>query len=397
VSAEINPTYKAAQCPQCGAAIQALEESIICQYCGTRLFRQSISSPSSPETPPVLMKGMKFSTITCKDLQGTGMNAFRLLIPTGWQFQGGVTWLNDNPGMPAVVAFRVQNPAGLEAFEVFPNQSFYWTNNPMSMLTFPIGSRYYGNEVRPPMNAQQSLRQIVLPRFYPNQQISILKEEHLPDLPNLVRTTPIDPNVPLMADGAKIRICYPFNSGMIEEEIFGCVEVTNITTPTTMGMMEMTFWFADYLMGFRGRSGQLDNLVDLFKTILTSFQLNQQWFSRVQQISRYLIQNQIQQIHNVGQLSQYISQNYDEISQSNLDGFYQRGRVMDNLADRASQVIRGVETYSDPNSGQLVELPNGYASAWSTPLGDFIISDEPDFNPNRESNQTWTPLEKQNS
>jgi DNA-directed RNA polymerase subunit RPC12/RpoP len=107
VSADDKPTYKAAQCPQCGAAISALEESIICQYCGTRLIRQSISSSSSPSAPPVMMKGMKFSTVTRKDLQGTGMNAFRLLIPSGWQFQGGVSWLNDNPGMPAVVAFRV--------------------------------------------------------------------------------------------------------------------------------------------------------------------------------------------------------------------------------------------------------------------------------------------------
>lgn len=194
------------------------------------------------------------------------MNAFRLFIPSGWQFQGGVGWLNDNPGMPAVVAFQVLNPAGLEAFEVFPNQSFYWTNNPMSLMTFPIGSRYYGNEVRPPMNAQQSLRQIVLPRFRSNQQVTILKEEHLPDLPNQVRTSPVDPNVPLMADGAKVRIRYPSNSEV-----------------------------------------------------------------------------------------------------------------------------------SDPNSGESVELPNGYAKAWSTPLGDYIISDDPDFNPNRESSQTWTPLERQNS
>jgi len=344
-----------------------------------------------------MMKGMIFSTVTCKDLQGTGMNAFRLLIPSGWQFQGSVSWLNDNPGMPTVVAFLVLNPAGLEAFEVFPNQSFYWTKNPMSRMTFPIGSLYYGNEVRPPMNAQQSLRQIVLPRFRSNQQITILKEEHLPDLPNQIRTTPVDPNLPLIADGAKIRIRNPFNSEVIEEEIFGCVEVTNTSAPTKMGLMEMTFWFADYMMGFRGRSGQLDSLADLFRTILTSFQLNQQWFARVQQISRYFIQNQIQQIHNVGQFSQCISQTYDQISQSNLEGFYQRRRVMDHLADRASQVIRGVETYSDPNSGELVELPNGYANAWSNPLGDFIISNDPDFNPDRESSQTWTPLERQES
>jgi hypothetical protein len=99
------------------------------------------------------------------------------------------------------------------------------------------------------MNAKQSLHQIVLPHFRPNQQITIPKEEHLPDLPNQVRTTPVFPNVPLMTNGAKIRIGNPFNSEVIEEEIFGCVEVTNTSAPTMIG-------WSSFLMAIRmhGRS-----------------------------------------------------------------------------------------------------------------------------------------------
>ena len=35
----------------------------------------------------------------------------------------------DNPGMPAVGAFRVANPGGAEELELFPAQMFFWTNN----------------------------------------------------------------------------------------------------------------------------------------------------------------------------------------------------------------------------------------------------------------------------
>ena len=99
------------------------------------------------------------------------------------------------------------------------------------------------------MNVKQYVRQIVLLRFRPNQQITILKEKHLPDLPNQVSTTPVDPNVPLMTNAAKIHNRNPFNSEVIEEEIFGCVEVNNTSAPTMIG-------WSSFLMAIRlfGRS-----------------------------------------------------------------------------------------------------------------------------------------------
>ena len=49
------------------------------------------------------------------------------------------TWLMNNPGMPAVIAFKVFNPQGEEIFEVFPNIPCFWSNNPMTMGFFPQG------------------------------------------------------------------------------------------------------------------------------------------------------------------------------------------------------------------------------------------------------------------
>jgi hypothetical protein len=48
---------------------------------------------------------MRFKAFSCVDTQGIGCEAFRLLIPAGWEFSGGVHWLLNNPGMPAVIAF----------------------------------------------------------------------------------------------------------------------------------------------------------------------------------------------------------------------------------------------------------------------------------------------------
>lgn len=389
--------YTSVNCPQCGAALTSTEDTIICNYCGARLIRrQGMDVPAAGATGEQVIQGMRFTTFICSDAQGTGLEAFRMLIPAGWKAQGGVYWLPANPGMPAVLGFKVFNPEGLEAFEVFPNQPFYWSNDPMTRMTFPVGSFYFGNEVRPPMSAQQMLREIVLPRFRRIPGLEILQEEHLPDLPVQLRAnSPGGQNTLASADGARIRIQYPQENQVKEEEIYGVVELTRIAMPGMWGAMEIVFWTADYLFSLQARSGQLQNLKDLFQAMLTSIRINPQWYAQVMQISQYMIQNQIRHIQNIGQLSRTISQTHNQISDMMMESYNQRQQVMDHISDNFSQYMRGVESYYDPNAGRGVELPSSYNYAWSNALGEYIVSNDPNFDPNIGSNVNWTFLKKQ--
>jgi len=76
-------------------------QRIVCAYCGSTLVRRGEVEAST--TPGW---GVHYKTITCVDQQGIGIEAFRMLIPAGWEFEGGVHWLLNNPVMPAVVACR---------------------------------------------------------------------------------------------------------------------------------------------------------------------------------------------------------------------------------------------------------------------------------------------------
>lgn len=352
------------------------------------------TSGASPEEPPVI-RGMRLVPVVCNDVQGTGMEAFRMLIPAGWETRGGTVWLPNNPGMPVVLSFVAFNPSGSEAVEFFPNQPFYWCNNPMVQFNFPVGSSYFGNEVRPPMGAQQLLREIILPRFRRPVNPTIAVEEHLPDLPGKLRAAaPGGQGGVTSADGARVRISYTNAGTPFEEDIFCVVEYNRVQIPAMFGMQEMVFWVADYLFSCRARAGQLDTMAPLFQAMLASYKLNLQWFAQVQAISQHLIQNQIHHIQNIGQLSRYISQTNNQISDSLMQSYQQRQQVMDGISTRFSQSIRGVDEYADPNRGCNVELPAGFQQAWSNPLGEYIISDDPNFNPNQFSNQTWTQLNK---
>lgn len=41
-----------------------------------------------------------------------------------------------------------------------------------------------------------------------------------------------------------------------------------------------------------------------------------------------------------------------------------------------------------------VELPSGYGNAWTNGLGEYVLSDEPGFDPNRGSDQDWRKIER---
>lgn len=380
-------------CPQCGGSLPPTGgDRLICEYCGSSLIR--LSAGNRTEEQPW---GVRLRTVSCTDDQGVGGEAFRLLIPADWTFQGGVQWLMNNPGMPAVIGFRAQNPHGVEAFEAFPNLPFYWTNNPMFSMTFPPGSMYYGNEVRPPGPALQVLREIVIPRFRGRMPgLRIVGEEHLPSLAaEMQASSPVAPSNLTSADGARLRIQYQPGGQTVEEDVYGVVEVSQQPGPLMMGGMQHIFWMADYLFSFRALAGHLDRLSDVFTGMVRSFRLNPGWYSRYRQMSQGMIQNQMQQIQQVGQMSRMISRTNDQISDMIMDSYNERQRTLDRLSNQFSQAIRGVDEYHDPLGGQNVELPGGYRQAWSNGLGEYIVTDDVTFNPNVGSTQNWQPLERQ--
>jgi len=380
-------------CPQCGASLPpGSGQRMTCDYCGSSLIRQRGAATETQQG-----WGVRFKSVSCVDQQGTGGEAFSMLIPADWAFQGGAQWLMNNPGMPAVIAFRVRNPHGVEMFEAFPNLPFYWTNNPMVAMSFPVGSFYYGNEVRPPGPALDVVREIVVPRYRGQLPgLRVVDQEHLPELAQEMQaSSPVAPANLTSADGARVRIQYQVGSEMVEEDLFGVVEVSEQRAPFLMGGVQHVFWMADYLFSFRALAGHLDGLSDVFTSMVRSFRLNPAWYSRYTQVSQYMIQNQIQQIHHIGQISRMISRTSDQISDMVMSSYQQRQRTIDRLSEQFSQAIRGVDEYRDPLGGQSVELPGGYRRGWTNGLGEYILSDDATFNPNVGSTANWEPLERQ--
>jgi DNA-directed RNA polymerase subunit RPC12/RpoP len=378
-------------CPRCGATLQMEGEVLQCPYCRAKLILRRTAQTRRAAPPGVAVGGFSLQPFAYHDPQ-SGMEAFSIQVPQGWQVNGGVTWLVERPAAPAQISLQLANPDGLEAFEVFPNLYFTWTNNPLIAMTKPAGSLYFGFEVRQPIPAREAMRQYVLPRYRRIQDLSVPDEG-----PALELLRAVSPSQPAQGgqysnESARVRLHYTLNGQAVAEEMSGVAEYTRLLAPGMFGSVETVYWSIGYLTAFRAARQQLETYADLYRTIFSSVKINPAWTALVQQVIQGLTSNQIRHIQQIGALSRQISQNAEEMRESNLRGWQERSAAYDRVSEQFSQTIRGVDPYYDPNTGQNVELPSGYTQAWSTPLGEYLLTDDPNFNPNIGSNQSWTPL-----
>lgn len=140
----------------------------------------------------------------------------------------------------------------------------------------------------------------------------------------------------------------------------------------------------------RAPKGQLEQHEKLFEAIYRSFRLNPAWKSAVAQ--HFLAMDRIN-LKGVQDRQRIMQQSQQEIGAMIEQGHLGRQAIMDRSAERQIQALRGVETYIDPTTQTRVDLTTDYQGAWTNGLGDYVLSDSPDFNPARELQGNWTALQ----
>ena len=337
---------------------------------------------------------LKFKKFAYIDTQGTGLEAFSFLMPSDWKFEGSIKWNPEQVAMPASNAFRVFNPAGQEEFEGFSNMCFFWSTNLGLLATNPPGSKYFGSIVAKPVNALTALQEIIQINRGQFSGLTIVSKS---DSPELVKALGISNQSqgPIMteATGAKIRFSYVKNSIPMEEEIYGVVEQVKFATQSMSGIQYNIWWYIDYVFSFKGKAGQLEKQTKIFQTITSSFRINQQWQAKYNNVIEYLAQQQIHHIQSIGEFSRTLSQMSDQMRSDQLQQYEQRSSVYDKVAQQHSDNMLGTERYYDPFEEREIPLPSGYNHAWCNNLGEYIMTDNPNYNPNVESNLTWKPIE----
>ena len=320
------------------------------------------------------------------EVRDPGINnevAFTMLIPVGWRTAGGIEWRQNQSNL-ATAHITVSSPDGQVALESFPIVPCTWTQG--GVMGFPTGSNYLGNIVYPPItDAAQYIGEAILPQYRQGIEPKMVAREPLAKVAQSVSQAVAEAGMQKQVIAERVRLAYQWNGRDYEEDYY--VALVFATGPM---LPDTTFWQANQQYAFRAPAGQLEKYAPLLNAMVSSVRVQPKWFAGYQYVVQLWRQNQMQAIRNAGELSRRIAQNSDQIMRMNQEAYENRERSNDRIAHQWSETIRGVETYHDPYADRDVELPNDYKDVWVNPNGEYILSNDVNFNPNETGDtQQW--------
>jgi len=327
-----------------------------------------------------------------------------MLIPTDWQSEGATTWNLKDSCNAIQTSLRASGPDG-RAFEVFPAYSWSWADDPTFLRQSAARKAKLGGhacEVMPPMSAADYVKRN-LAKIRPNATLVAI--EPAPKLLQLLqdRARKAEQSAAqfrlqqrIRPDAVKAHLKYAVQGQAVEEWIIAVTVTTGTLAPSYNARAMQTTQASSYscrgtMVAERAPQGQLEASEKFFDLLNSTFRVDQQWQGRVTQGALALQQTRLKGIRD---RSAIVAKNADDISKIRREGFENRQKVQDQSAAEFSQVIRGTETYKNPNTGERVELDSNYGHAWVNNRGEYLLSDQAGFDPNVAFRESWTPLQQ---
>lgn len=329
---------------------------------------------------------LRMQSYAVSDPQMGGIPAFRVLAPADWKLRGGLTW-NVNLANLVTANVSISAPDNSLGFYIHPAPMFI---SGQIQYQWPQGQSYLGMIVMPiPNDPVAFLQQLVLPQQRPGVgNLRLVKHQDLPDWATGIAAVNAQPGGMTQGYGTCARFAYTENGTAWEEDFYCVVLVTrsNISPQNVI-------WLADRNLSVRARKGKLDAMKPLANAFVNSFRVERNWYGRFVKIQQQWIAAQQQGIANAGALSRAISQSNDHFDHTMMQSWKARQQAEDRASREFSEYIRGSENYNDPVNGTQVELPGGYDHVWTNALGEYVMSNDAGYNPNRHSNNDWVAIE----
>jgi hypothetical protein len=290
----------------------------------------------------------------------------------------------------ASAKMRVFDPASERALEIFPAIPYTWDEQGIG--AFPPGTVYMGNMVAaPPRDPEAYVRAYVIPKYRASARgMRVVSSTPLPDVETAIAASSAEPGLEKRTLAARVRLEYVENDVMLEEDV--CCALTVSRMPSTLPTRSL--WMPDRLFSMRAKKGELDALEPLFDAMVASVRIDFRWYDGYLQVLELARKRALQGIADAAALSRRIAKNSDEILALNRKAWESQQASSDRVMERFSDSVRGVERYEDPFERRAVELPSGYAEVWSSPSGEYILSNDPSFDPSVGSSIDWRRVDR---
>ncbi|MGC2195841.1 MAG: hypothetical protein WA628_14285 [Terriglobales bacterium] len=330
------------------------------------------------------------------DQQGFGCEAFRMLVPKDWTFQGGIIWNVGKFPPEAQSAYTITSPDSRSVIERFPYLNMFWSPDPMMQQSFAST----GAIIMQPMQADAFLRNLYMRRFRPDASaIKIADSQALPELAQrslqinqylmsiFGQISPFQFPYEQRSDSARVRFEYTQGGRRMAEDVTATIDYFISTTGSLYGTVQSVSWMPN-VISFRAPAEEFDQRAPAYKIVMSTYWDNPRWSVEYTRLSATVTRDQLRQQQAIFNRMQQIHRTQEEISDMIYEGYQRRSAASDHIFDNYIQSLRGVETYADPVNHFNVELPTGYENAW-TNGSDYVLSDSSSFDPNLGSTQNW--------
>jgi hypothetical protein len=324
--------------------------------------------------------------------------ALDLLIPSNWNFKGNVSG-NTKEGCFSdlyVMSWEATSPDGNLAFQGVPNDSWQYSDDPAELrkLNDPkrraLGLGGKPCPVTRPIKAEDYFRQNLLPVFPGGS--TLVSVDPFPGLNQIARKQlglPTDDSgngAGTRTDAIRARVKFERDGKAMEDWVTAVV----VTRVFRQGRGAFYDCHAIDIMALRAPQGQLDANDKLFRVMISSIRPEQKWqaYSGGQIAKLYQAEAQKEATMDamVAKFQQQVAETINGVVANSVRGSNQ-------AAFGADQLIRGVQTFRDPTTGNTMELSNQYDHAWLNGSNEYVMSDDPNFNPNGQLNGNWNELQ----
>jgi len=368
---------------------------------GPAAQRESHPSPTTAPGPAERYFLMKQVKIIDQGM-GQGKPAYDLMIPTAWQFKGWVNFGGAEGGcfadMFAVVGDAKSADNSIE-LQMLPQYTWQYVDDPAAQRQMQQQGQRDAQvglkpcPVRAPVPAAEFLRQDLIAKYRKGK--TLVSIEPFPELDQIVRyRLGLPPTAAgggasgIRTDAARARLAYDDDKGQpVEEWITAVMVVRSIPTG---GRGAAYDWHANMVMFYRAPKGQLEANDRLFKLIASTIRPEPEWQKMSNGVIATLYQKtQVElakQSAMIAQFQQHVAQTINGVVANQVAG-------ANHAAYGEGQIIRGVQTFRDPASGATFELSNQFDHAWLNGSNEYVMSDDPSFNPNGSLSGNWTALQ----
>jgi hypothetical protein len=331
-----------------------------------------------------------------------GMNkmpAVDVMIPTTWQLQGSIRTMGGMGGCFAdleTISIHAQSADGSLVFENTPNFTWQYADDPNTVRTMTQEGQAFAKggikpcPVMPPERAADFLRKQIIPKFYADKRV--VSVDPYPEFNQLLRQRlglPLNDTSnqgPVRTEAVRARLEYDRDGRTLEE----WVTVAEWMRLYPSGRGYVYDCHATMLMSFSAPKGQLDGNDRLFKLMAFNISHEPNWDAKLNgMITQLYRQQQIEEAKRsqiIAQFQQHVADTINEVTANAMNGANQAAFGQD-------QLIRGVQTFRDPQNGATFELSNLHDHAWLNGTNEYVMSDDPSFNPNGHLNGNWTSLQ----